>query len=205
MTLDKQGFLGDGESPNSRTRNSFGTACGLLAQKPQSMLGGSSKPKQFKKAIRFMKKADLITGSILLVLSGNVILSAWRMPPSGSTAPGSGFFPLCLGILLAVLSIVLLIKAVRHLSDQSSLSILPTGKGFLSVSAVVLGLVLYIVLMETIGFVLNTFIFVSYLMKIVERENWKMTMIVAVLTTTGLYVVFHVLLGIILPRNQLGF
>jgi len=152
-----------------------------------------------------VKKADLITGFFLLILSGNVILSAFRMPASRSFAPGAGFFPLWLGILLAVLSVALLLKSTRYVSDPSHASLFPTGKAIFSVSAVVLGLAVYIVLMELIGFLFNTFIFVAYLMKIVERESWKLTLIVAILTTAGLYIVFQVLLGISLPKIQFGF
>jgi hypothetical protein len=58
--------------------------------------------------------------------------------------------------------------------------------------------------MEVLGFVLNTFLFVSYLMLAVERERWKPAGMVAVLTTAGLYIIFQVLLGITLPKNMFG-
>ncbi len=151
-----------------------------------------------------MKKADFITGFLLLILSGNVIFRAWRMPVSGSFAPGSGFFPMWLGTVV-ILAIVLLIKAARLLPGPSQSSLFPTGKALLSVVAVFSGLAFYIVLMETIGFLVNTFMFVTFLMKTVERENWRLTVIVAVLTTAALYIVFQVLLGITLPKNQFGF
>ena len=58
--------------------------------------------------------------------------------------------------------------------------------------------------MEVLGFVLNTFLFVAYLMLAVERERMKLTFLVAILTTAGLYVIFQVLLGITLPRGVFG-
>ena len=66
------------------------------------------------------------------------------------------------------------------------------------------GLGIYISLMEILGFVLNTFLFVDYLMLAVEREKMKLTMLVAVLTTAGLYLIFQVLLGITLPKSMFG-
>jgi uncharacterized BrkB/YihY/UPF0761 family membrane protein len=59
--------------------------------------------------------------------------------------------------------------------------------------------------METAGFIVNTFIFVIYLMKVVQRERWWMALLIAAAATACLHVVFHVLLGITLPRNMFGF
>ncbi|MDP2268395.1 MAG: tripartite tricarboxylate transporter TctB family protein, partial [Deltaproteobacteria bacterium] len=67
------------------------------------------------------------------------------------------------------------------------------------------GLVLFTLLMETMGFIVNTFIFVMYLMKVVQRANWRLSLLIAVATTASLYIVFQVLLGISLPRNMFGF
>ena len=52
---------------------------------------------------------------------------------------------------------------------------------------------------------MNTFLFVAYLMGAVERERLSMTALNSpLLTTAGLYLIFHVLLGITLPRNMFG-
>ncbi len=60
-------------------------------------------------------------------------------------------------------------------------------------------------LMETLGFIANTLLFVAYLMGVVERQKLKLTAMVSVLATAGLYMIFHVLLGVTLPRNIFGF
>jgi putative tricarboxylic transport membrane protein len=151
-----------------------------------------------------MKKADLITGFVLLVLSGYMIWESWMMPDSATFGPGSGFLPFWLGILMAVLSVILMAGALFRKPDPTGKEPFPRGKALLRVAAVMVGLGVYISLMEVLGFVLNTFLFVSYLMLAVEREKWKLAGMVAVLTTAGLYIIFQVLLGITLPKNMFG-
>jgi len=151
-----------------------------------------------------MKRADLITGFVLLALSGYVIWESWMMPASGTFGPGSGFLPLWLGILMALLSVMLIVGAWLRRPVPEEKAPFPGRKALLRVIAVMVGLGVYISLMEVLGFVLNTFLFVAYLMLAVEREKMKLTMLVAVLTTAGLYIIFQVLLGITLPKNMFG-
>jgi putative tricarboxylic transport membrane protein len=152
-----------------------------------------------------MKKADLITGVVLLVLAGYVIYEAWMMPPSGTFGPGSGFFPYWLGIILAGLSLILVIGAAVRPKDPKDVSPFPARQALFSVAKVLGGLILFTLLMETMGFIVNTLLFVTYLMKVVQRERWWLTLLIAVATTACLYIVFQILLGITLPRNMIGF
>jgi putative tricarboxylic transport membrane protein len=152
-----------------------------------------------------MRKADLITGIVLLVLAGYVIDQAWRMPPSATFGPGSGFLPFWLGIILAGLSMFLIAKASLGPKISGDRSPFPGAAGLFAVSKVLGGLALFTVFMETLGFLVNTFGFVAYLMKVVESERWPMTILISLLTTAGLYTVFQILLGITLPKNMFGF
>jgi putative tricarboxylic transport membrane protein len=152
-----------------------------------------------------MKKADLITGVVLLVLAGYIINEARLMPPSGTFGPGSGFFPFWLGIILAGLSLILVVGATLRPKDPEDRSPFPGRTALFAVTKVLVGLILFTLLMETMGFILNTFIFVIYLMKVVQGERWWVTLLIAVATTACLYIVFQVLLGITLPRNMFGF
>lgn len=151
-----------------------------------------------------MKRADMITGIVLLALSGYVIWESWMMPKSMTFGPGSGFLPFWLGILMALLAAILMAGAWFRRPDPAGKAPFPAGRALLRVTAVMVGLGVYISLMEVLGFVLNTFLFVAYLMWAVEREKAKLTVLVAVLTTAGLYIIFQVLLGITLPKSMFG-
>jgi putative tricarboxylic transport membrane protein len=153
-----------------------------------------------------MKKADLITGILLLLLSGYVIWESWRMPPSATFGPGSGFLPFWIGLILAVLALILLATAWRREATGKEIkSPFPGKRAIIAIGGVLGGLAVYIVLIEVLGYLVDTFLYVTFLLGIVEREKWPMTIMVAVSTTVGLYVIFQVLLGIILPSNMFGF
>ncbi|MHB9097389.1 MAG: tripartite tricarboxylate transporter TctB family protein [Syntrophales bacterium] len=153
-----------------------------------------------------MKKADLITGVVLLVLSGYVIREAWLMPPSATFGPGSGFLPFWLGVILAVLAVILLATTWRRrATGKDGVSPFPGTKALIAIGSVLVGLAVYIILIEVLGFLVDTFLYVAFLLGVVERERWLTTLLVAVSTTAGLYLIFQVFLGITLPSNMFGF
>jgi putative tricarboxylic transport membrane protein len=153
-----------------------------------------------------MKKADLITGIVLLVLSGLVIGEAWRMPDSASFGPGAGFLPFWVGVILAVLAVLLLVSVwTRQVTEKDISSPFPGKKAMLAITGVLGGLAAYILLIEVLGFLVDTFLYVAFLLGVVERERWRLTVSVALFTTIGLYVIFQVLLTIGLPKNMFGF
>jgi putative tricarboxylic transport membrane protein len=153
-----------------------------------------------------MKKADLITGIVLLVLSGFVMWESWRMPQSASFGPGAGFLPFWVGMLMAVLAVLLLVSVwTRQATEKDMASAFPGKKPLLAITGVLGGLAAYILLIEALGFLLDTFLYVAFLLGVVERERWQLTVSVALFTTVGLYVIFQVLLTIGLPKNMFGF
>ena len=153
-----------------------------------------------------MKKAEMITGVVLLVLSGLVIWEASQMPPSATFGPGSGFLPFWLGVLLAVLATILFVSAWRRqATEKDSEPVFPEKQALFAITSVLVGLAGYILLIEVLGYLVDTFLFIVFLMKAVEREKWPLTLMVAVGTTAVLFITFQFLLRITLPSNIFGF
>ena len=153
-----------------------------------------------------MKKAEMIAGVVLLLLSGLVIFGALQMPPSASFGPGAGFLPFWLGVLLAVLATILFVSAWRSQAKaQDSESVFPGKQALFAITLVLIGLAVYILLIDVLGYVVDTFLFIVFLVRVVERESWPLTLKLAVAATAGLFIVFHTLLGITLPSNMFGF
>ena len=153
-----------------------------------------------------MKKADMITGVVLLALSGFVIQETWRMPASATFGPSAGFLPFWLGVLLAVFAAILFVSALRRpATEKDSNAIFPGKQALLAIMLVMVGLAGYILLIEVVGYIADTFLFIVFLMKAVEREKWPMTVMVAAGTTAVLFFTFQYLLQITLPSNMFGF
>ena len=152
-----------------------------------------------------MRRADQITGIVMLVFSVAVIEGARRMPPSGTFGPGAGFLPFWLGAVMAILSITLLVNATRQPAHASARSPFPTGRAVVSILETVGALAAFILLLENLGFLFAIALLTAFLLRVVEREPWLTTVLVAVANAAGLYVVFRILLGVSLPKNIFGF
>jgi len=152
-----------------------------------------------------MKRADQITGVVVLLFSILLMEGSRRMPPSATFGPGAGFLPFWLGALLALLSILLIVSAFWRPVVPAKKPLFPSGSTLLSLGAVIAGLTVYILTLEMLGFLVGTGLLTAYLLGFVEREKWYTTILVAVLNSAGLYLVFQVLLGVNLPANRFGF
>jgi hypothetical protein len=73
------------------------------------------------------------------------------------------------------------------------------------VGATIGSLAAYILALDRLGFLLGTGLLTAFLLGVVERERWFTTVLVAVLNAVGRYVVFHLLLGVSLPKNVFGY
>lgn len=152
-----------------------------------------------------MRRADQITGVIVLVFSLAVMEGARRMPPSGTFGPGAGFLPFWLGLTMAVLSTILLVNATREPAQAGDRSPFPRGRAVVSILATVGALAAFILLFETLGFLLSIALLTAFILRVVEQEGWLTSLTVAVANSAGLYVIFQILLGVSLPKNILGF
>jgi putative tricarboxylic transport membrane protein len=150
-----------------------------------------------------MKKSDFITGLILFALAIYLMEEAWRMPPSGTASPGAGFLPFWLGAALAVMSLILFARVWRSRSTEKSP--FPEKRVLIEIGSVMGGLAVYIALSEVLGFLVDTVLYVAFLMGIVQRKSWSTSLLVAASTTGGLYLIFQVLLNVPLPSNMFGF
>ena len=152
-----------------------------------------------------MRRADQITGVLVLIFSAAVMEGGRRMPPSNTFGPGAGFLPFWLGALLAFLSLILIVQATRRAAEAAPRPLTPSRVALIAVLSTAAGLAGYILLLEPLGFLLATALFGAFLLGVVERERWTVTLSVSVVKAFVLYVVFQRLLGVNLPQNVLGF
>ncbi len=151
-----------------------------------------------------MRSADRIVGAALLALG--VAFSAGALKHYaywGENGPGPAFLPAWLGGAMAVLATMLWVGALR--SRDAGETWLPRGaarKRF----AVVLGATIALVaLLNVVGMVLGTLLFLIVLMRFLDRTPWPLTLSVA-LAVTGLnFLVFTRWLKVPMPMSMFGF
>jgi len=112
--------------------------------------------------------------------------------------PGPGFFPFWAGVVLGLLSLILLLKSLRN-QERLSLSGLKSWKLLLVAGA----LLAYLLLLETLGFVTITFLFLFLLLRL-EYKGWVFSAVSALLGALASYAIFQLWLKTQLPTGPFG-
>lgn len=157
-----------------------------------------------------MKRSNQITGVVMLLFSGYVVAASLQMPLRAITgrtsfAPSTGFLPLWLGVIMAVLSVLLIVTATLQRDESGPKAIFPRGRALLAVVLFLAGLAAYIALLAVLGYLVATLLLTAFLLRVVMQVGAKTTCLVALGASVGLYVLFHVLLNVDLPKNMFGF
>ena len=147
-----------------------------------------------------MLKSDRWTGIFFLLLSAYVCGESLRLGLGDMHRPGPGFISFWSGLILGLMAVGIVLRSFF-------------GKGvggekfanWQSVVSVGLSLFGFLLLLDTLGFIISTFLFVSFLLKRVEQKKWLFSLTVAGLTACFSYVIFEVLLKAQLPQGIFGF
>ena len=114
--------------------------------------------------------------------------------------PGTRFLPLSLGLIIAVLGGAIALRPARGRAAEA-----PAGPGGrLRLAGSLVGLVLYALAFERLGFLVSTSMFVALLLVFYGERRWPVVLAVAVGAAGATYAVFAWWLGVPLPRGILG-
>jgi len=150
-----------------------------------------------------LKKQYLIADGFWLVLALATCIEAWRLTIGTFKNPGPGFLPFWAGTILVLLSLISLIKtATEKAEDTPSVW---AGVNVLKLSIFVLALLLYVALLETLGFLLCTFLLLIFLFRAIEPYRWHVVLLASILSLAAVYGFFVRLLDVRLPAGVLGF
>jgi putative tricarboxylic transport membrane protein len=147
--------------------------------------------------------ADFWSGLVLTVLSIGVIREAFELEVGTPTSPGSGFMILGAGAALGLLAVFQLWTASR--SAQRGGEAPPASLRWGRIVAVVLGGVVYVLLLEPVGYLLCTFLLLAFLFQVLEPGHWVPRTLGAAATSLLSYVVFAKLLQVSLPQGVISF
>src|SRR3990167_1109200 len=112
---------------------------------------------------------------------------------------GTRFLPLSLGLIIAVLGGAIALRPARGRAAQA-----PAGAGGrLRIGATLVGLVLYALVFERLGFLISSSAFVALLLVFYGERRWPVVLVVAVGAAVATYAVFARWLGVPLPPRIL--
>ncbi|MDR7304412.1 tripartite tricarboxylate transporter TctB family protein [Haloactinomyces albus] len=141
------------------------------------------------------RTGDMVIAGLLLVLAVTMYVITLGFPAPGQSAdPGTAAFPRLIAILLAVLSVILLVRPAR-------VSLLPPKHELARVAGVLVLAVAYAWLFKPLGFILATVLFmVGALLLAGVRRPLRLTL-GAVGVAAAMYFLFSVLLEVYLPEG----
>lgn len=154
-----------------------------------------------------MRIFDFLLGLIWFVFSLIIIVESYRLDVGTLHSPQAGFLPFLASITLAILSLTLFILRilkkveVQRKEETPSLNI----KNLPKVLYVGLSIFIYAILLNYLGFIIDTILFIGFLLVIIEPQKWYTVVIVAFTTSLISYLLFNVLLRVQLPIGPLGF
>jgi hypothetical protein len=147
-----------------------------------------------------------MTAAIALLAFGALTAGLSLQLPLGTLrAPGSGFFPFALGLMLVALAAVELLRLRLAKPKPAPTAPAPAADG--AARRVVLFMAAVAVstaLLQPIGYVASSFLLMLGLLRVLG-SRWSASVLVAALSAAACYVLFVLWLRIPMPAGPLGF
>jgi putative tricarboxylic transport membrane protein len=144
---------------------------------------------------RIAAVAFLAVGALFMMESQRISKSAY------GSAVGPNVFPFLLGLILVLLSIKLLIETMRYADSYEKKQPLQYKKFFI----ILVAAILYAALLETVGYVITTFLFLVVGFQTMEKGAFWKSVVIAACFSLGVYGVYVKLLQGTLPSWPIWF
>jgi putative tricarboxylic transport membrane protein len=134
------------------------------------------------------------------------IVQALKLPYWSEFAPGSGFLPLWLGVVIVALVVAFLVQSFRSAPvPPAAAQVAITAGGIGRIVLIMIGLVTCLALLEWAGFVVSVGLYLAFLIGWVERRSLQVTVCVSLGTVAFLWLLFRKWLGVPFPEGPWGF
>ena len=144
------------------------------------------------------------TAAIVLLAVGVLIAKgAWRYEFGSFDNPGAGFVPFFAGLAIGGFSAITLAQTLKR--GWRPVRDLWQDAYWRRPAAATIILIVYAAFLRDLGFFMATSLLMLYLFRVLQPSSWKETVVAALATTLGFYLVFQVWLEAQLPRGWLGF
>jgi hypothetical protein len=141
----------------------------------------------------------LLFGIYFAVESYEFGLGEWRKP-------GPGYFPFGAGVLFTILSVSVLVKALRKAPSGGGLESVPSERfQWQNIALIVIGMLAYALLLKRLGFTLCTLGLTFLFLRAIAGKGWVFSIITGLVVAVVFQVFFNMLLNAQIPNGILGF
>lgn len=153
-----------------------------------------------------MKRDEVIVGIVIFLFGGVTALLSLRMPIGTFRMAGAGLFPLCLGILLMVLSGIFLLRFLlkewQSAKKEESPSVIPGSA--MQVLFFMGTMILATLFFKILGYPLVSFLLMVSLLRILGMKRWTFNISLSLIAAIVSYFLFVQWLKIPLPKGWIG-
>ena len=146
-----------------------------------------------------MERRDLYFTFFWILLGLFVFIYSYRLGIGRIGSPGPGLFPFCLGVLFFLLSFIHLMgKLFQRKKEVIMKHEEETSEGVVKLILLVFSLFVYALFLDTLGYLITTFVVLILLYKIAGNKSWVRVTIYSLSTLIITYL-FFTYLGVRFP------
>jgi len=143
---------------------------------------------------------DRISASILVLFALLVILESRHLPLGTFRQPGPAYVPVLLASLLLIFGVLLMLTAGRAPALSSV-----RWTEWHHALAILAACVFAVFAIERLGYRLTVLFMLAFLLKVVEKRGWALSLVFASTLAFGSYFLFYTILRVPLPQGPFGF
>lgn len=144
---------------------------------------------------------DACLGGVLLLIGIVVVVVNYQLGAGwASDGPQAGYFPLRIGVLIALCSVIVIVHALRNREDRS---IFVAWRKLIPVSQVLFPLMGYILMMQYLGLYVASTLFVALFMRWLGKYSWIKSILVALVMSAIIFWLFEMQFKVPLPKGPL--
>ncbi|MCL4535410.1 MAG: tripartite tricarboxylate transporter TctB family protein [Bacteroidetes bacterium] len=152
-----------------------------------------------------MRRVYQVAAVVLFAFALFAVYEAHGLNYYTELGPGAGFFPLWIGVALGGLAIAWFGQVSLQPSEPMEQGFVPDRHGVIRIIAILVALLLFGVLVDTVGFQLMMLAFLLFLLVALGRQNPIVTLVIAIAGSFGLYYIFRNYLDVPLPAASIEF
>lgn len=153
-----------------------------------------------------MERCDRIISLIWIVLGVSLCAEAWNLGIGKVSEPKTGFAPFVVGLLIILLSIFLYLESSMAVKKNPGKRISIWSEVYWKrIVYIIILLAVYAVLLRKLGYLIDTFLLMTLLVKSGENSRWPGAIITGLIITCLSNLIFKVWLLVPFPEGILSF
>jgi hypothetical protein len=153
-----------------------------------------------------LNRDEIVVGIVIFLFGAVTAFLSLRMPIGTFRNAGTGMFPLCLGILLTILSAAFTLKIFFQGKEEQVKKEAPIESSESPIQLILFlgAMALATLFFNQLGYPLISFLLMVALLRILGIKRWRLNILISVGTAVGSYFLFVKWLDIPMPKGWIG-